>query len=119
MSGHVLGSGAGHCYSVCGGQSLPAANLNFHRGRSSHGKRREAKLIVSVSFGIHALFKWKGKSCPDSAAGSCWLGHGDLLVMDGQCQEEFLHYSDPGQDQERINVTFRLDGGACKVLPFV
>ena len=26
------------------------------------GKRGEAKLIVSVSFGTQALFKWKGKS---------------------------------------------------------
>ena len=50
-----------------------AANLNFYRGRSSHvgwhsddeplfGERGEAKLIVSVSFGTQALFKWKGKS---------------------------------------------------------
>ena len=27
--------------------------------------------------------------------GSCWLGHGDFLVMDGQCQDEFLHCGDP------------------------
>ena len=84
-----------------------AANLNFCRGRSSHvgwhsddeplfGERRETKLIVSVSFGTSALFKWKGK-----------LGHGDLLVLDGQCQDEFLHCTDPASDQERINVTFR------------
>ena len=33
--------------------------------------------------------------------------HGDLLVMDGQCQGEFLHCTDPGLEQERINVTFR------------
>ena len=48
-----------------------AANLNLYRGRSSHvgwhsddeplfGERGEAKLIVSVSFGTQALFKWKG-----------------------------------------------------------
>ena len=55
--------------------------------------------IVSVSFGTSALFKWKGESCPGNDETSCWLGHGDLLVMDGQ--------SDPGSDQERINVTFR------------
>ena len=33
--------------------------------------------------------------------------HGDILVVDGQCQDEFLHYTDPGLEQERINVTFR------------
>ena len=95
-----------------------AANLNLYRGRSSHvgwhsddeplfGKRGEAKLIVSVSFGTQALFKWKGKSCPSNDGHSCWLGHGDILVMDGQCQDEFRHCTDPGSDQERINITFR------------
>ena len=45
-----------------------AASLNFYRGRSSHvgwhsddeplfGKRGEAKLIVSVSFGTQALLR--------------------------------------------------------------
>ena len=53
-------------------------------------------LIVSLSFGPRALFKWKGKSCPDGDASSCYLGHGDILVMDGHCQDEFLHCTDPG-----------------------
>ena len=78
----------------CAEGDVPAAaNL---RGRSSHvgwhsddkplfGKRGEAKLIVSVSFGTQAPFKWKGKSCPINDGHSCWLGHGDILVMDGQC----------------------------------
>ena len=47
-----------------------------------------SKLIVSVSFGSTALFKWKGKFCPDSDVNSCYLGHGDILVMGGQCQDE-------------------------------
>ena len=64
------------------------------------------KLIVSVSFCTHTLFRWKGKSCPDNEASSCCLGHGDILVMDGQCQHEFVHCTVPGLDQERINVTF-------------
>ena len=51
--------------------------------------------------------KWKGKSCPSNDGHSCWLGHGDILVMDGQCQDEFRHCTDPGSDQERINITFR------------
>ena len=49
----------------------------------------EAKLIVSVSFGSSTLFKWKGKSCSVYEAHLCCLGHGDILVMDGQCQDEF------------------------------
>ena len=44
------------------------------------GECGEAKLVVSVSFGTRALFNWKGKSCPDSEACSCWLDHGDLSV---------------------------------------
>ena len=48
-----------------------------------------------MSFGTRARFKWRGESCPDSETDSCWLDHGDLLVMDGQCQDEFLHCTDP------------------------
>ena len=65
------------------------------------------KLAVSVSFGASALCKWNAQSCLDSAASSCWLDHGDLVVMDGQCQDEFLHCTDPGLEQERINITLR------------
>ena len=43
----------------------------------------------------------------DSGERSCWLGHGAILVMDGQCQDEFLHCTSPGLEQERINVTYR------------
>ena len=39
-------------------------------------------------FGSQAPFRWKGKSCLE-------------------CQDEFLHCTDPGLEQERINVTFR------------
>ena len=60
-----------------------------------------------MSFGSLATFKWKGKSCPDGEVSSCCLGHGDILVMDGQCQDEFVHCTDLGLEQERINVTFR------------
>ena len=65
------------------------------------------KLIVSVSFGTQAVSKWKGKSCSDGEASSCCLGHGDILVMDGQCQDEFRHCTDPCREQERTNITFR------------
>ena len=67
----------------------------------------DAKLIVSVSLGTFALFRWGRQSCPSDEGGSCRLDHGGILVMDGQCQDEFLHRTDPGRDQERINITFR------------
>ena len=66
-----------------------------------------AKLIVSVSFGSTAVFRWRRQSCPDDEGHLCCLGDGDILVMDGQCQDEFLHRTSPGREQERINVTFR------------
>ena len=103
----------------CAEGVLPtAANLNLYQGRFSRvawhsdneplfGERGHPKLIVSMSFGTRALFKWKGESCPDSEADSCWFDHGDLVVMDGQCQDDFLHCTDPGLEPERINVTFR------------
>ena len=71
------------------------------------GRCGEAKLIVSVSFGSTAVFRWNGKSCSDNEAHLCWLDHGDILVKDGQCQDEFLPRTDPGREQEWINVTFR------------
>ena len=102
----------------CGEGEVPtAANLNLYRGWKScvgwrcddeplFGKCGDAKLIVSVSLGSVALFRWRRQSCPDDK-GSCRLDHGDILVMDGQCQDEFLHRTDPGWEQDRINVTFR------------
>ena len=79
-----------------------AANLNLYRGwRSCVGWHRddeplfgrcgEVKLIVSVSFGDAAVFWWKRQSCPDDEGHLCCLGPGDILVMDGQCQDGFLH----------------------------
>ena len=71
--------------------------MGWHSDNESlSGECGEAKLIVSVSFGTRALFKWKGKSCPDSEANSCLIDHGDLLVMDGQCQHEIFHRTDRG-----------------------
>ena len=94
-----------------------AANLNLYRGWKScvgwhcddeplFGKCGDAKLIVSVSLGTFAVFRWRRQSYPDDDGHLCWLGHGDTLVMDGQCQDGFLHRTDSGREQERINVTF-------------
>ena len=100
LSGHKPGTGAGRAIAPlmkpwCAEGDVPtAANLILYRGWNScvgwhrddeplYGECGEAKLIVSVSFGTRALFKWKGKSCPDSEARSCWPDHGDVLIMDG------------------------------------
>ena len=103
----------------CAEEEVPtAANLNLHRGRDScvrwhcvgeplFGGVGTSKLIVSVSFGSQASVKWKGKSCRDGEVSSCCIGHGDILVMDGQCQDEFVHCTDPDLELERTNVKFR------------
>ena len=105
------------------GEVPTAANLKIYRGWRSclvgiamtncclggEGREEEcgeAKLIVSVSFGSTAVFIWRRQSCLDDEGHLCCLGHGDIPVMDGQCQHEFLHRTDPGREQERINVTF-------------
>ena len=103
----------------CAEGDLPtAANLNLYRGWKScvgwhcddeplFGKCGDAKLIVSVSLGSFALFRWRRQSCSSDEGRSCRLDHGDILVMDGQCQDEFLHRTSPGREQDRINITFR------------
>ena len=67
----------------------------------------DAKLIDSVSLDSTVLFRWRRQSCPDDEGRFILLGHGDILVIDGQCQDEFLHRTDPGRERERINITFR------------
>ena len=58
------------------------------------------------------------QSCPSDEGGSCRLDHGDIFVMDGQCQDEFLHQTDPGRN--RIGLTLRSVGQtACFLLSFV
>ena len=110
---------AHHVAPWCAAGDVPTcANLNYCRGLGScvrwhsddevlFGGPRESKLIVSVSVGFSALFRWKPRPSRDCEADSTWLHHGDLLVMDGRCQDEYLHSTDPRLDGERVNVTFR------------
>ena len=100
------------------GEVPTSANLNLCGGSGScvrwhsddvalFGDRGDPKLIVSLILGSSALFKRKPRSLPDAEESSCWLHHGDPLVMDGCCQDEYLHCTDPRLGGERVNVTFR------------
>ena len=113
----------------CTEGDLPtAANLNLYRGWIScvgwhcddeplFGKCGDAKLIVSVSLGSFALFRWRRQSCSSDEGRSCrLLDHGDILVMDGQCQDEFLHRT--GLVGNRIGLTLR-SVGSNSMLPLV
>ena len=102
----------------CASEDMPTcANLNYYGGPGScvrwhsddevlFGGRGESKLIVSLSIGFSALFR-KPRPSPDCEADSTWLHHGDLLVMDGRCQDEDLHSTDPRLHGERVKITFR------------
>ena len=74
------------------------------------GGSGDSKISVSSSFGSSTSFKWRVKSCSDSVLSSCWLRHGDLLIMDGQVQDDFCALCGfSGLEQERIDVTLPLD----------
>ena len=103
----------------CAEGDLPtAANLNLYRGWKScvgwhcddeplFGEYGDAKLIVSVSSAAPQSSDGGVSPVPDDEGHLCRLGHGDILVMDGQRQDEFLHRTSPGREQDRINITFR------------
>ena len=42
-----------------------------------------------------------------AAPSSIWLDHGDLLVMDGLAQSEYVHRTVSGLQGPRVNLTFR------------
>ena len=43
----------------------------------------------------------------DSVTSSITLDHGDVLVMDGSAQSEYLHCTMPGLQGPRVNLTYR------------
>ena len=77
-----------------------------------------SKLIVALSLGSSVTFKWKAKSCSDSEVSLCQLHHGDLLVMDGRCQDEYLHCTSPGLADRRVNITYRWIRNHTSSCPF-
>ena len=86
-------------------RSLHAIKVGPCQHRGAEGLQRSNR--AQHDSGTHALFKWKGRSCLDIDAGSCWLDHGDVLIMDGQCPDAFAHCTDSGLEQEGINITLR------------
>jgi alkylated DNA repair dioxygenase AlkB len=68
----------------------------------------EQPTIASLSFGASRKFSIKCKATGETT--SLILNHGDLLVMDGLSQAEYLHSVPKTKkvDGARINLTFRL-----------
>ena len=101
----------------CGKKELPTGvNLNHYDGSRScvrwHSDNESffrpqdsAKLIVSLSLGNPVEFKVRRVS--DNVTSSITLDHGDVLVMDGSAQSEYLHCTMPGLQGPRVNLTYR------------
>ena len=85
-------------------EEMPGGKLEpLFRGQVLH-----PQLIVSVSFGASATFRWARNSDRDGSSGwSQRLSHGDILVMDGKAQDQFEHWTEAGVQGERINLTYR------------
>ena len=101
----------------CDKRELPTGvNLNHYDGSRScvrwhsdneslFGPRDSPKLIASLSLGNPVEFKVRRVS--NSVTSSITLNHGDVLVMDGSAQSEYLHCTMPGLQGPRVNLTFR------------
>ena len=92
-------------------------NLNRYAGDGScipwhcdnerlFGSPFEPKVIVSMSLGHSVLFKLRRRASEKTVT-PIWLDHGDLLVMDGLTQEEFLHSTASELEGPRVNLTYR------------
>ena len=101
----------------CGKKDVPTGvNLNQYAGSGSFirwhsdneplfGPQNAPKLIVSMSLGNSVEFKVRrGQGKVPSLI---TLDHGDLLVMDGLTQSEYVHCTASGLQGPRVNLTYR------------
>ena len=99
------------------GEVPTGVNLNRYAGDGSFipwhcdnerlfGSPSEPKVIVSMSLGHSVLFKLRRRASEKTVT-PIWLDHGDLLVMDGLTQEEFLHSTASELEGPRVNLTYR------------
>ena len=101
----------------CAKRVVPTGvNLNRYSGPSScvrwhsdneplFGPQNAPKLIVSMSLGNSVEFKVRRGQ--GNVPSLITLGHGDLLVMDGLTQSEYVHCTASGLQGPRVNLTFR------------
>ena len=92
-------------------------NLNRYSGSRScipwhsdneslFGPQNAPKLIVSMSLGNSVEFKVRRRG-QGNVPSLITLDHGDLLVMDGLTQSEYVHCTASGLQGPRVNLTFR------------
>ena len=91
-------------------------NLNWYSGSDScipwhsdnhtlFGPQNSRKLTVSMSLGCSVEFQVR--RAPGEVPSSIQLDHGDLLVMDGLAQTEYVHRAVSGLQGPWVNLTFR------------
>ena len=102
----------------CARREVPTGvNLNRYSGPSScirwhsdneplFGPQNAPKLIVSMSSGSSVEFK-VCRRVQGEVPSSIRLDHGDVLVMDGLTQSEYVHCTASGLQGPRVNLTFR------------
>ena len=99
------------------GEVPTGVNLNRYAGKGSRiplhcdnerlfGSPFEPKVIVSMSLGHSVLFKLRRRASENTPS-QIRLDHGDLLVMDGLTQLEYVHSTASELEGPRVNLTFR------------
>ena len=126
-SDHKLMTPSGMGLVVCGAPLFPpwcamvnmptGVNLNRYAGPGScirwhsdneplFGPQNSRKLTVSMSLGYSVELQVRRRASGEVPS-SITLDHGDLLVMDGLAQPEYVHRTVPGLQGLRVNLTFR------------
>ena len=86
--------------------SGPSSSIGWHSDNEPlFGPQNSPKLIVSMSLGNSVEFKVRRGRC--GIPSPITLDHGDLLVMDGRTQSEYVHCTASGLQGPRVNLTFR------------
>ncbi len=68
-------------------------------------------IIVSISFGSPAVFKWRQSK--NEVSNSITLEHGDLVIFDRWRWHEVIRQEDTDQNWNRLNITFRIFNVPC------
>ena len=92
-------------------------NLSRYAGSGSHipwhcdnepffGPQNSPMLTVSGSLGHFVEFQVRRRA-PDDVPSPIRVDHGDLLVMDGLAQPDYVHRTVSGLQGPRVDLTFR------------
>ena len=87
--------------------SRPSSCIRWHSDNEPlFGPQNAPKLIVGMSLGNSVEFKVR-RRMQGKVPSLITLDHGDLLVMDGLTQSEYVHCTASGLQVPRVNLTYR------------